>query len=308
MNMTTKSTNTAWMHGGLMAALLAVGGCSDDVDEDQGDTAGPSTTGDTTGDASTAPTTTTQATTTTEGTTASDDGTDSGTTGDDDDGSTTAADDTGSTGDTSGITLSGTVTNLASGDAVEGVSVCVHEHPDIDCTTTNAQGVYALDDVPVGEGAIVFEGGGVFPGLFHGITPDMNETLNYFAINHLAAALLAAALGEEIDPALGHVGVWVVDANGDPLPHVSFEMTPASGAGPGYITPESSIDPQLTETTEVGFAGWVNVDPGAVQITASHPTLDCTPHAAAIVGDEPDAIRMDVTAGYLGTTFPFVCA
>jgi hypothetical protein len=37
-----------------------------------------------------------------------------------------------------------------------------------------------------------------------------------------------------------------------------------------------------------------------------HPTLDCTPHAAAIVGEEPDAIGMNVTAGRLSSTFPFV--
>jgi hypothetical protein len=304
MNTTKKSTIPC----GLIVSLLAIAGCSDDAAESHDDTHGGSTSTGTTDGGTTAPSTTASSA---DGSTTAIDETDTGTHGDD--GSTTASDDTGtdtdmdSTGEASGITLSGTVTNLANGEAVENVSVCVHEHPAIDCATTNAEGAYVLEGVPVGEGAMAFNGGGIFPGLFHGITPDMDDTLHYYAIQTLAAALLAASLGEEIDPARGHLGVWAIDANGDPLDQVSFEITPASGAGPGYITSESSIDPDLTETTEVGFGGWVNVNPGVIQITASHPTLDCTPHAAAIVGDEPDAIGMNVTAGRLSSTFPFVC-
>ena len=302
-------TRAGWMQCSFIVATLVVGGCSDDAEQGQDDAHASSTSesdGTGTGGPTTSGTTATQPTddgSTTIGEPATD--TDAA------DGSTTMGDGTGNdetdgTGDTVGVTLSGVVTNLASGDPLANVSVCVYDHPRIDCATTNGAGMYTLPGVPVGEGAIEFQGGGVFPGLFHGVT-SMDDTLNYFALDALAATIFAAALGEQLDPARGHLGAWAVDANGEPLANVSFALSPESGAGPGYITPQSSIDPELTATTEVGFAGWVNVDPGEVQITATHPTLSCTPHASAIAGDDPNGIRMDIVAGRLGTTFPFVC-
>lgn len=202
------------------------------------------------------------------------------------------------------MTLSGIVTDFGTPDPLEGMDVCVFGQPGIPCATTDATGAYTLMGVPVAEGAIEFTGPSRFPSLFWGEGPMEDQVLDYNLLSTLAAAVLALSLGEEIDDSLGHLALAATDADGLAA-GVSFTMTPSSGAI-GYLTPKG-IDPMLTETSQVGFAGWLNVDVGEVEITASHPTLTCVPGPGALVGATPDALRIDITAGYLGSTFPFVC-
>ena len=133
-----------------------------------------------------------------------------------------------------------------------------------------------------------------------------DQTLDYNLLSTLAANVLAAVLGEAIDETRGHLALAAVDGDGALLSGVSFTMTPSSGVI-GYLTPDG-IDPMLTATSEVGFAGWLNVDVGEVEITASHDTLTCVPGPGALVGGSADALRIDVTAAYLGSTFPFICS
>ncbi len=183
--------------------------------------------------------------------------------------------------------------------------MCVFGQAGIPCATTDATGAYTLMGVPVAEGAIEFTGPSRFPSLFWGEGPMEDQVLNYNLLSTLAAAVLAVSLGEEIDDSLGHLALAASDGDSALVSGVTFTMTPSSGAI-GYLTPEG-IDPKLTETTQVGFAGWLNVDVGEVEITASHATLTCVPGPGALVGATPDALRIDVTAAYLGSTFPFVC-
>ncbi len=294
----------------ILATAMAAAGCGDDAPgSDTDGSTGNASTG-TTDDEGTTPGTTTMpgtgstssADTTGSSTGASDTGTDSstGTTG----GSESSSDSSTGTGDTA--TLSGVVSDFAMPTPLPNIDVCVFGQDDIPCATTDAEGAYTLEGVPPTEGAIEFTGSNRFPSLFWGEGPMEDQVLDYRLLSTIASVVLANSLGEEIDDALGHLALAVSDGDGALLSEVSFTMTPSSGAL-GYLT-TTGIDPLLTETTEVGFAGWLNVDVGEVEITASHPTLDCVPGPGALVGSTPDALRIDVTAGYLGSTFPFVCS
>lgn len=296
--------------GMILATAIALAGCGDDGSaSDSGGSTGGSSSGVTTDDTAT-PTTTPMSST--GSTSSADSGSSSGgsdtstggTTGST--GGSDSSSDASSTGTVATVTLSGIVSDFGTPDPLEGVDVCVFEQAGIPCATTDAEGAYTLMGVPSAEGAIEFTGTGRFPSLFWGEGPMMDDVLNYSVLSTLAAAVLAANLGEEIDDSLGHLALAVSDADGALLPGVSFTMTPASGAS-GYLT-MNGIDPDLTETTQAGFAGWLNVDLGEVEITASHPTLDCVPGPGSIVGATPDALRIDITAAYLGSTFPFVCS
>jgi len=299
----------------ILATAIALPACGDDGPPYGGDgSTGSSSSGPTTDD-SAGPSTTSMvdtgstssaegssSTTTTEGT-SSETGAGESTTSAD---SASGSDDGTSTGSVDAVTISGTVTDFGTPTALEGVEVCVFERAGVPCATTDAEGAYTLMGVPVAEGAIAFTRTGRFPSLFWGEGPMDGDVLDYNLLSNLAAAVLAASLEEEIDDGSGHLALAVSDGEGGLLSGASFTMTPSSGAI-GYLTPDG-IDPTLIETTQVGFAGWLNVEVGEVEITASHPTLDCVPGPGALVGSTPDALRIDITAGYLGSTFPFVCS
>ncbi len=289
---------------------MAVAGCGDDSSAAETDGSTGSSTTSATDDDTTPNTSSTSGSGSTSSTgSTSGSGTESG--GTDTGGSTgssTGAEsggDSSSTGTGETVTLSGVVTDFGTPDPLEGMDVCVFGLDGIPCATTDATGAYTLMGVPVSEGAIEFTGPSRFPSLFWGEGPMEDQVLNYNLLSTLAAAVLAVSLGEEINDNLGHLALAVSDGDGALVSGASFTMTPSSGAI-GYLT-TTGIDPKLTATTEVGFAGWLNVDVGEVEITASHPTLTCVPGPGALVGATPDALRIDVTAAYLGSTFPFVC-
>lgn len=288
----------------ILATAMALAGCGDDGAASQSDgSTGSAPTGTTDDDSTTPSTSSTSGSESTSSVDSSSSGSDPSTTGGST-GSSESGDET-STGTVATVTLSGIVTDFGTPDPLQGMDVCVFGQDGIPCATTDAKGAYSLMGVPVAEGAIEFSGPSRFPSLFWGEGPMEDEILNYNLLSTLAAAVLALSLDQEIDDNLGHLALAVSDGEGALLSEVSFSMTPSSGAI-GYLT-TTGIDPLLTETTEVGFAGWLNVDVGEVQVTASHPTLACVPGPGALVGDSPDALRIDVTAAYLGSTFPFVC-
>lgn len=297
----------------ILATAAALIGCGDDGSaSDAGGSSGGSTSGPTTDDTANPSTSTAPGTGSTsddsDGTSTSTGSADTGS--GDSTGSTSEGSSSGegssSTGSIETVTLSGVVTDFGTPTPLPGIDVCVFEQEGIPCATTDDEGAYTLAGVPSAEGAIEFTGPSRFPSLFWGEGPMADEVLDYNLLSTLAAAVLAASLGEEIDDGAGHLALAVLDAEGSLLSGATFTMDPPSGAV-GYLTPEG-IDPELTATTQVGFAGWLNVDVGEVEVTVSHPELDCVPGPGALVGSTPDALRIDITAGYLGSTFPFVCS
>jgi hypothetical protein len=298
----------------ILATVAALAGCGDDSSaSDAGSSTGEGTTSGTTTNEPTDPSTTAPGTGSTtddsDGTTGSTGEADTGSgdsTGSTSDDASSGGEGSSSTGSIETVTLTGVVTDFGTPNPLPGISVCVFEQESIPCAATDDEGAYTLDGVPSAEGAIEFTGPSRFPSLFWGEGPMADEVLDYNLLSTLAAAVLAVSLGEEIDENAGHLALAVLDAEGSLLSGATFTMDPPSGAV-GYLTPKG-IDPELTETTQVGFAGWLNVDVGEVEVTVSHPTLTCVPGPGALIGSTPDALRIDVTAGYLGSTFPFVCS
>ena len=185
----------------ILVATLAATGCGDDggSSNDGGSTGGSSS--GTTGD-DTMPSTTSGS-----GSTSVDDTTSSTGGSSDESGASTStssstgsADETGgstSTGSVDTVTLSGVVTDFGSPNPLPNIEVCMFGQ-DIPCATTDAEGAYTLDGVPVAEGAIEFTGPSRFPSLFWGEGPMEDQTLDYNLLSTLAANVLAAVLGESI--------------------------------------------------------------------------------------------------------------
>ncbi|MEM6291055.1 MAG: hypothetical protein AAGA54_07310 [Myxococcota bacterium] len=298
----------------ILAVAAALAGCGDDgAASDAGGSTGASTSGSTSSDDSTPTSATTSGagstTDASDGSSSSSSGNaDTGSsdaTGSSDSGDSTGAESSSSTGSIETVTISGNVTDFGTPMPLVGIEVCVFEQDGIPCATTDDVGDYTLAGVPIAEGAIEFTGAGRFPSLFWGEGPMEGDVLDYNLLSTIGAAVLAAVLGEEIDETAGHLALAVTGPDGSLLEGAQFTVTPDSGVV-GYLTPDG-IDPKLTTTSQVGFAGWLNVDVGEVEVTVTHPDFTCVPGPGALIGSTPEALRIDVTAGYLGSTFPFVC-
>lgn len=200
--------------------------------------------------------------------------------------------------------FSGTIAALSDRAAIEGARVCVLDHPEIPCATTNADGFYVLECAPVGDAAISFEAEGFAGGVWlwrgvEGEPQDLSIALARDAENtgYLAPTGVAYPDGESalvtIDLVGNVAGLTAVQRSG-------------SGEGPFYSADESGrIDPAATsaasENELVFFVarpvpGWSEIE------------LELIPPAGASCGQldgawrgrdgAPNVVRVPVRAGW----------
>ena len=90
---------------------------------------------------------------------------------------------------------------------------------------------------------------------------------------------------------------------------VSFEVTPKSGVGPYYVTPDETWD-QSAKATVGGYGAWyLNLDPGTYQATASSSSATCVSvfgNAYGWTGDN-GATKFPIIAGWNTQTILFYC-
>ena len=191
------------------------------------------------------------------------------------------------------ITLDNTVTitDWVTTQPLEGVTLCL-DIEGVDCADTDADGTASFTGDGAGGTAVQMTGATeeYFPFLVEFTTVDIigTATASYFMAKEDIVATVTAALGEEADPAKGHVGVaaWgPVDDEGNrvPLAGASVELvTGTAQFGPKYYNmfadvPTSGIFAEDgTETTDAGLTGFFNIDTGMVSVTVTAPGHDCT--------------------------------
>ena len=225
----------------------------------------------------------------------------------------------GSTG-TGKQAISGTISEFAPGaldaaapNALEGVRACVYEHSDVACATTDAMGHYELAGVPSGvETAVTFEKQGylsvLVPGKFSADTRvNFNMPSDAIAMSFLQIVGATYPLGDTgVVLATAQTGVKApagADAGlaTEILDGVSVSVSPKSGAGPFYANEGSIPDTKLMMTTKnrAFGAGFTNLTPGEVEVTFSHPSLDCSQIIFGWPSTKPHTARVPVIAGSL---------
>lgn len=76
----------------------------------------------------------------------------------------------------------------------------------------------------------------------------------------------------------GAIVVSALHRNGDAVAAASgatFALSPMTGLGPVYASTGEIADPSLTATTTAGFAKFVDVQPGNVEVTITLPGKTC---------------------------------
>ncbi len=204
------------------------------------------------------------------------------------------------------ITVSGTVREqtisggTTTASPLEGASVCLYQHADVPCTTSAADGTFALAGVPQNsEGAITFAKSGYQPQIWPGTTgtADLSDLLPAL-LSTSTATTLYAALGTTYtsgtSTALYPIAYY---DNFGGVSGTTFAITPSSGQGPFYGH-YGIPDNTLTETNASGAATWTNVTPGDVEVTITPPSGVTCSTLLGWASTKPDTLRTTVVAGY----------
>jgi len=236
----------------------------------------------------------------------------------------------------SSVTLSGTVVeasagNLGSETPLAGAEVCVvdanqNKDASIPCVTSNSAGEYALAGLTPSTHVIAtFEKTGYNTQAIaidvagssasraalrmpltsqsetdFGADPTVTQDTTTKGLVNVVAVMPAANPDAGTNPAAPAV---------DFATGVSFSISPAGGDGPFYIDASEHFVSGATATAGGWGAWFLNLNPGEVVITATHPTLDCNAVAGNGYGwPEPDGtLRVPVLKGILTQSVVFFC-
>lgn len=161
-----------------------------------------------------------------------------------------------------GVILSGTVSDVLTGDSVDA-EVCVEDN----CTTADTEGVYQLKGVPETTQVLVqITSSNYSPAAVPiGTRQDNIEVATIELIGSLAAGLQYTLLGIDNVPGTGGMAFVVSNGvEGDNLDvfGVTADIDPVVGDGPFYTTDLGLPSTDLDETSEDGGGIWSNLPPG----------------------------------------------
>lgn len=222
-------------------------------------------------------------------------------------GSNGASDDGAGTGSPQ-IVASGQVQEFGfSGEstALEGAEVCLLQTGE--CTTTDADGGYELIVPASTEGTLSFKADGYFKQLAVGQTDAQDMTMRTAQlVPDSLASLVAAQIGTPYpNEAQGIVTVFVYNADGSRREGATLESM--TGGGKVYfMTPANTVDISLTETSEAGFVGVAEVEPGDQTFRLGGTAGE---HCESELGwsTDGDTVTVPVRGGFQ-TLISFVCS
>ncbi|MCO4773935.1 MAG: hypothetical protein KDA24_28135 [Deltaproteobacteria bacterium] len=191
----------------------------------------------------------------------------------------TGSDDDDSSGDdddaTAGptVTVSGSLEDLIGGAPNVAHEVCVVEHPDVACVTTDGQGAFSLEGVPANSTVTVMNGP-TFEYLGVAVPVMVGEadvTLRpWQMVTQLAVDLQFALYNVEYVDGTGILQFYPgngIDGDGLNAIGLTGSLSPEAGVGPQYVTENGNADPDGTETSGAGGVAWVNVPVGDYVVT-----------------------------------------
>lgn len=132
--------------------------------------------------------------------------------------------------------FAGVVQTLSGRTPIEGVRVCVLEHPEIPCATTDSVGYYELACAPVGEAAISFQVTDYSTGiwLWNG-EAGMNHELSVFLVTPEENTIYFSATG--VSYPNGTTGLITITFSGNAA-GLTASLRSGSGDGPFYTINE----------------------------------------------------------------------
>jgi hypothetical protein len=214
---------------------------------------------------------------------------------------------------------------------VSGVKVCVYQHDEVPCDTTDSSGTFSLCGVPedsdlllsfqktnyakalrmlttrkddydiLAETAIGTLDLGIAEAGMHGLdlkTVD-GGVIQFFAAEPANGVLQVALLGD--------YSAELLDLDGNPAQCISDKGdVPCK---PLYLDELGEPAPALTKATKKGVGAFGNVKPGEYLLRIKHPTLDCTSHLpeAGWHADAKDEVRVKAVDEWITSQVGVFC-
>lgn len=208
------------------------------------------------------------------------------------------------------IELAVTFTDALTADVLAGVELCVPDHPEVACATSDASGRVAITLPGDSELMLKCQSATHGPGyMTWAIGRDDIDAGEFGLIPSRTQELLFGAVGGTDYTTQGALTVNVYDdlvARDTWVAGATMTIAPASGVGPTYVgenmLPSSSLDATSTGGPGV-FAG---VTPGSLEVTLHHPDKTCAP-GFGWPADAPLTLRTRIFAGGVSNV-TFVCA
>jgi len=166
------------------------------------------------------------------------------------------------------VIYGGVLTNLLTGDPIEGGEVCVTDPAEVGCATTDATG-YASLEAPANMDAfdLRIEAEGYFTTISYGSTTDTDNTdIGITLLSTGSTDLLELTAGITVDPTKGFLSFYPKNPAGGLATGVTVSLSPSSGEV-FYLDDSATPVPDATSTAG-GVAAFANVDPGVITITA----------------------------------------
>lgn len=207
-----------------------------------------------------------------------------------------------------GVTVTGVVVDVSNGDparnfdhtkypAIAGVKVCVHEHADIPCVTTDSEGKYALGGLPENlDVYLSYEKESLAPMLFKPVPGTGSEMPAMLLVSSEYRDSFAKAGGIQPEPSTGliYFGANLLESRGTMyhqkfgtaeryyLKAYSVSVWPAAKAGPVYVSSHWQADARLKESSAAGW-GIIQAAPGDYTLSFEHPSLTCPTATAKVL-------------------------
>jgi hypothetical protein len=168
---------------------------------------------------------------------------------------------------------------------IGGAAVCVLDHPEIACTTTDSTGSYTLEIAlaPSTDVAIEANASGFVSGVLLTAIAASDPSVQGIATTELsspadATTEYATQAGFAFPGSGGFVEVFVVGLGSavDGLAGATVAIAPSSGEGPVYRGSNASPEAGLAATTAQGGALFGNVAAGSYSVEVTAPGLTCT--------------------------------
>lgn len=177
--------------------------------------------------------------------------------------------------------FSGEVTTLADRAPIAGARVCVLEHDEIPCATTDASGFYQLDCAPVGDAAISFEADGFARGvwLWAGMPGEAYTDLDVSLARDAENTGYLAAAGMVYPDGVSSLITIVPTGN---VAGLTAHLRSGAGEGAFYSVDQGGrIDPAMTSIAASGelaffvaepWTGWLELE---VELVPADPSATC---------------------------------
>jgi hypothetical protein len=197
--------------------------------------------------------------------------------------------------------MNGTTVLSPGGTPLGLVDICVFEHPELPCTTSDGTGAFTIDLPVSSETGLTLERGGyqsVLLPLAVGTTP-LTYTIGVPTASS-RATLYNAFNATYPDATNGYVLVvgTLKGQNELGLDGATATIAPASGGGPFYVDTNGVAAPSATSTSTYSEIFFANVAPGTYTATLAPSTMTCAKNFGGWQAQQLDSTRFPVIAGY----------